>query len=237
MNQDTRARLGSVATATIAAALQKRGIRSTFMAGLRPLNPGQRLLGRAHTLRYLPMREDLADTFATRVNAQRIAVESLQPDEVLVIEARNEPEAGTIGDIFAMRAIQLGAVGIITDGAIRDTGPLRNMSIPIYHRASHAATFRRMHMPVDHQIPIACAGVTVMPGDILVGDDDGVVVIPLALVDEIAAEAAKQEIEEAWGMERVSAGESTDGTFPITADRRPEFEKWLASRQTPESRG
>lgn len=231
MHQETRDRLNAAATATLVAALQQRGIRNTFLSGLHPVRPGQRMLGVAHTLRYLPIREDLADQFAGRLNAQRKAVEALRPDEVLVIEARNEPDAGTIGDIYAMRAIQLGAVGIVTDGALRDTGALRAMEIPVYHRSSHAATYRRAHMPLDHQIPIACAGVTVMPGDILVGDDDGVVVIPAELVDEIAAEAAQKELEEAWGMERVTAGESTDGTFPITPDRRPEFDAWLAARQ------
>jgi 5-oxopent-3-ene-1,2,5-tricarboxylate decarboxylase/2-hydroxyhepta-2,4-diene-1,7-dioate isomerase len=113
---------------------------------------------------------------------------------------------------------------------VRDSPALRAMDIAVYHRAQHAATYRRLHMPVDHDIPIACAGVTVLPGDVVVGDDEGVVVIPAALVDEVAADAAKQELEEAWAMEQVAHGESTDGTFPITTARRPEFEVWLAAR-------
>jgi 5-oxopent-3-ene-1,2,5-tricarboxylate decarboxylase / 2-hydroxyhepta-2,4-diene-1,7-dioate isomerase len=230
LSDETAAHLRSVATATLAGVLQKRGIRSTFLSGLGPIKPGQRMLGRARTLRYLPMREDLIDRFASRQNEQRAVVESLQPGDVLVIEARNETDAGTIGDIYAMRAIQLGATGVVTDGAVRDSPALRAMDIAVYHRAQHAATYRRLHMPVDHDVAIACAGVTVLPGDVVVGDDEGVVIVPAALVDEVAAEAAKQELEEAWGMEQVAGGESTDGTFPITAARRPEFEAWLAAR-------
>ncbi len=230
LSDETLANLRGVATATLAGVLQKRGIRSTFLSGLRPIKPGQRMIGRARTLRYIPMREDLIERYSGRINEQRTAVEALGPGDVLVIEARNETDAGTIGDIYAMRAIQLGATGIITDGAVRDSPALREMGVPIYLRAQHAATYRRLHMPADHDVPIACAGVTVIPGDVIVGDDEGVVVIPAAIVDEVAAEAAKQEIEEQWSMERVAAGERTDGTFPITAARRPEFEAWLAAR-------
>ena len=226
----TLERLQGVATATLAGVLQKHGVRTTFLSGLGPIKPGQRMVGRARTLRFLPMREDLLETYAPRLNMQRAAIESLQPGEVLVIEARNETEAGTIGDIFAMRAIQLGAVGVVTDGAVRDTPALRDMAIPVYHRASHGGTYRRLHMPVDQQIPIACAGVTVIPGDVIVGDEEGVVVVPAAMVDEIAAEAAQLDLEEAWGFERVAAGESTDGAFPITPARRAEFEAWAAEK-------
>jgi 5-oxopent-3-ene-1,2,5-tricarboxylate decarboxylase / 2-hydroxyhepta-2,4-diene-1,7-dioate isomerase len=231
IDADTRRRLEKVATATLAGMLQKRGVRSTFLSGLRPIKPGQRMVGRAHTLRLVPIREDLVETFAPRLNTQRAAIESLQPGEVLVIDARNETEAGTIGDIFTVRAMQLGAVGIITDGAVRDTPALRHLDIPVYHRASHGATFRRLHMPVDQQVPIACAGVTVVPGDVMVGDEEGVVVVPAALAHDVAVEAEQQELEEEWGMERVAAGESTDGAFPITPARRPEFEAWVAGCQ------
>jgi regulator of RNase E activity RraA len=231
LSDDTTARLRQVATATLTGVLQKRGIRSTFLSGLQPLSPGRRMVGRARTLRFIPMREDLAETYAPRLNTQRAAIESLRPGEVLVIDARSEPDAGTIGDIFAMRAIRLGAAGVVTDGAIRDTPALRQLGFPIYHRSSHGATYRRLHMPVDQQVPIACAGVAVVPGDVIVGDDEGVVVVPAAIVDAVAAEAAQQELEEEWGMERVAAGETTDGAFPITPARRPEFEAWLSARQ------
>ena len=230
LTEEIKAQLSTVSTATITSQLQRRGIRSTFLSGLRPITTGQRMVGVAHTLRYVPMREDLSGELTAGLNAQRRAVESILQGEVLVIEARNEPDAGTIGDIYSMRALQLGAVGIITDGALRDTAAIRALGIAVYHRSSHAATYSRMHMPLDHQIPIACAGVTVMPGDVIVGDDEGAVLIPAALVGEVAADSARQEIEEEWSLSRVAAGESTVGTFPIAKERRPEFDSWLAAR-------
>ncbi len=230
LTDELRAQLNSVSTATLTNQLQRKGIRSTFLSGLKPIKPGQRMLGYAHTLRYVPLREDLNPTLSGGQNAQRRAIESMQPDEVLVIEARGVPDAGTFGDIFALRSLRLGATGIITDGAVRDTPAVAELGIPVYHRASHAATFGRIHMPLEHQIPIACAGVTVMPGDIVVGDGEGAVVIPPSLVAELAAASVIQEAEEAWALERVDAGESTVGVFPISKERRPEFDTWFATR-------
>ena len=188
------------------------------------------MLGYAHTLRYVPMREDLQTTLGAGVNAQRRAVESIEPEEVLVIEARGEAHAGTIGDIFTMRVLRLGGTGVVTDGALRDTPAIADIDLPVYHQSSHAATLSRLHLPLDHQVPIACAGVTVIPGDILVGDGEGVVVIPASLVVEVAKDSFQQEIEELWAIERVAAGESSIGTFPIAADRRAEFDVWLTAR-------
>ncbi len=235
MTDELRAQLNSVSTATLTNQLQRKGIRSTFLSGLKPIKPGQRMLGYAHTLRYVPLREDLNSSLMTGQNAQRRAVESMLPDEVLVIEARGESDAGTFGDVFALRSLRLGATGMITDGAVRDTPAVAALDIPVYHFASHAATFGRLHMPLEHQIPIACAGVTVMPGDIVVGDGEGAVVIPPSLVVEIAAGSVEQELEEMWALERVDAGESTIGTFPISKERRPEYEAWRAQRSTPGS--
>ena len=175
-----------MSTATLTQQLQRRGIRNTYLSGLKPVDEGQRMVGYAHTLRYVPAREDLTDLTRGQ-NAQRRAIESLTEDEVLIMEARGEPDAGTIGDIFVMRSKLLGAAGVVTDGALRDTPAIRTLGLPVYHQSSHAATLGRMHMPLDHQIPIACAGVTVIPGDILVGDGEGVVVLPAALAEEIAA--------------------------------------------------
>ncbi len=146
------------------------------------------MVGYAHTLRYVPLREDLQPTLTSGQNAQRRAIESLTPDEVLVIEARGEPDAGTIGDIFVMRAKLRGAAGVVTDGALRDTPAIRRLDLPVYHRSSHAATLR----PAPHAARAPGAdrlrrrhGV---PGDILVGDGEGVVVLPAALAEEIAAD-------------------------------------------------
>lgn len=222
--------LNGVATATLTAQLQRRGIRNAFFTGLAPIAPGQRLLGTAKTLRYVPMREDLVPTLQAGVNAQRRAVETIEPGQVLVIEARDSPEAGTIGDVLSMRALARGATGIITDGCVRDSAAVGRLPIPVYLRAAHAATLSRDHLPLAIDIPIACAGVLVMPGDVIVGDDDGAMVIPAALVDEVARDAAEQELRDAWSFERVHAGESTVGVFPIGADRMAEFERWKAAR-------
>jgi 5-oxopent-3-ene-1,2,5-tricarboxylate decarboxylase / 2-hydroxyhepta-2,4-diene-1,7-dioate isomerase len=190
------------------------------------------MVGLAHTLRYVPLRDDLQPQLSGGQNAQRRAIDGLAPDEVLVIEARGEPDAGTIGDIFVSRAIALGAAGVVTDGALRDTPAIRTLELPVYHRASHAATLGRLHMPLDHQVPIACAGVTVLPGDVVVGDGEGVVVVPAALAGEVAARAVQQELEEEWALERVAAGESTIGVLPISDERRAEFEAWLSERRS-----
>jgi 5-oxopent-3-ene-1,2,5-tricarboxylate decarboxylase / 2-hydroxyhepta-2,4-diene-1,7-dioate isomerase len=232
LTDELRTQLARVSTATLAHQLQRRGIRSTFLSGLLPVREGQQMIGVAHTLRYVPMREDLQAQLMGGQNAQRRAVESLVPGEVLVIEARDEPDAGTIGDIYVRRAMRRGAAGVVTDGALRDTPAIRAMDLPVYHRASHAATFGRLHLPLDHQLPIACAGVTVLPGDVVVGDGEGVVIVPAALAAEVAADAVQQELEEEWAAERVEAGESTEGTFPIAKARRPEFDAWLASRKS-----
>jgi 5-oxopent-3-ene-1,2,5-tricarboxylate decarboxylase / 2-hydroxyhepta-2,4-diene-1,7-dioate isomerase len=235
LTDELRAQLNSVSTATLTGQLQRKGIRSTFLSGLKPIKPGQRMLGYAHTLRYVPLREDLNAQFSGGQNAQRRAVESMAPEEVLVMEARGEPDAGTFGDVFALRALRRGAVGMITDGAVRDTPAVAALDIAVYHGASHASTFSRMHMPLEHQIPIACAGVTVMPGDIVVGDGEGAVIIPPSLVVELAAASVQQEAEETWALERVDAGESTIGVFPVSKERRPEFEAWYAARQSSQS--
>ena len=229
LTDELKAQLGKVSTATLTQQLQGRGIRNAFLSGLKPVVEGQRMVGYAHTLRYVPAREDLTDLTRGQ-NAQRRAIESLTPDEVLIMDARGEPHAGTIGDIFVMRSKLLGAAGVVTDGALRDTPAIRTIGLPVYHQSSHAATWGRLHVPLEHQVTIACAGVTVVPGDILVGDGEGVVVLPAALAAEIAAASVAQEIEEEWALERVAAGESTIGTFPIAKDRRAEFEAWLAAR-------
>lgn len=229
LTDEIRAKFNAVSTATLAGQMQRRGSRNSFLNGLKPLNEGQRMLGYAHTLRYVPKREDFENR-REGPNAQRIAVESIEPEEVLICEAREEPNAGTIGDIFATRIKFRGATGFITDGALRDTPMVAKVGIPVYHLSSHAATLGRIHTPLANQVPIVCAGVTVFPGDILVGDEEGVCVIPALLAEEVANDAYAQELREEWALERVAAGDSSTGTFPVADDRRAEFEAWLAER-------
>jgi len=226
-----REALNKIATATLAHQMQSRGIRNAFLPGLRPLHPSLRMVGRARTLRYVALREDVQPQYARGLNAQRRLVESTEPGDVLIMEARGIADAATIGDIYATRAFALGAAGIVTDGALRDTTAIADIGQPVYHLASHGATLGRMHMPFSCDEPITCAGVFVVPGDIVVGDGEGAVVIPAALAEEVARDALAQEDREEFALERVQAGESTVGLFPMTDERRPEYEAWTAKRK------
>ena len=230
LTDELRSTLAKVSVATITNQLQNRGMRSTFLSELKPLLPGQSLVGRARTLRYVAHRQDKVGQLAGGLNAQRRAAESAEPGDVLIIEARDVPDAGTVGDIYAMRAYSLGAQGIITDGALRDTAAIAALGKPVYHRSSHGSTWSRHHMPFSNDEPITCAGVYVEPGDVIVGDGEGAVVIPFALVEEVARDCVAQELVESFAIERVKAGESTIGLFPLAKDRQAEFEAWAAAR-------
>jgi regulator of RNase E activity RraA/2-keto-4-pentenoate hydratase/2-oxohepta-3-ene-1,7-dioic acid hydratase in catechol pathway len=227
--RDVLTGLREVCTATLAAQLRKRGLNGLTLDGLRSARPGQKMAGYARTVRYLPLREDLSAAQGP-MNAQKRAIEEIRPGEVLVIEARGDPTAGTIGDILALRAQVRGAVGIVTDGAIRDSAALAGLQIPIYHAAVHPAVLGRRHVPWETGVTVACAGVTIQPGDILVGDADGVVVLPPKIAADVLADAINQEREEAFIAERVAAGESIDGLFPLPETRRPDYQAWLAQR-------
>lgn len=230
---DLRDALNSVSVETVVHQLQKRGITSSYLTGLQPLVKGRRLLGYARTLRFVPLREDRQPALMAGANAQRVAIEQARPDDVLVIDARGVPDAGTIGDLLVLRLVRRGAAGVITDGAIRDAPAIAELGLACYQQSFHAATFGRRHMPFEVNRPVACAGTLVMPDDIMIGDDGGCAVIPAALVTEVARDARQQELEETWAAELIARGESTMGTFPLPPARRPEFDAWVAQRQSP----
>jgi len=219
--------LREVATATLAAVARTRGLNGLTLDGLRSTRPEQKMAGYARTVRYLPLREDLSAAHGGGMNAQKRAIEAIRPGEVLVIEARGDPTAGTIGDILALRAQVRGAAGVVTDGAIRDSAALAGLEIPVYHAAVHPAVLGRRHVPWETGVTVACAGVTIQPGDILIGDADGVVVLPAAIAAEVLAEARDTERQEQFIAERVAAGEDIDGLFPLPEARRPEYQAWL----------
>jgi regulator of RNase E activity RraA len=200
------------------------------MSGLQPTRPDLRLVGIAHTLRYVPVREDVVAADKAELNAQKAAIESISPGEVLVIDARNEPGAGTIGDILALRALRRGAAGIVTDGGLRDSPAVGALDIPTYFRAPHASVLGLLHFPLESNVPVACGGVLVLPGDVIVGDAEGVMVIPAQLAEEVARDAAEQELAEEFAYERVGDGESVRGLFPLGDARRAEFEAWRKER-------
>jgi regulator of RNase E activity RraA len=231
LTEDLQKQLTSVSTSTLTHQLQMRGIQSSFLTGLTPLHPQLRMVGRARTLRYVALREDLQRTYSGANSAQQQAVESIEPGEVLVIEARGAPDAGTIGDTYGLRAFVRGAAGIITDGAVRDTPAVAALGKPVYSQGSHGATLGRRHMPFSFNEPITCAGVFVAPGDVIVGDGEGAMVIPAALVEEVARHALAQEEAEAFALERIAAGEPSYGLFPLASSRQEEFRAWTAARR------
>lgn len=146
--------------------------------GVRPTLPGQKMVGVAHTLRYLPLREDLFKKYGAGMNAQKRAIEELRPGHVLVMDARRDTSAGTLGDILALRARTRGAAGVVTDGGLRDSVAVTDLGLPVYHGGEHPSVLGRRHVPWDSGVPIACGGALVQPGDLIVGDADGVVVVP-----------------------------------------------------------
>lgn len=221
------AKLRTVSTATLTAQLQKRGFRNTFLAGLYPLCPEQRLVGYAFTLRYVPAREDLADTlYDNTQNMQRIAVESVGPDDVLVIDARGDVRAATLGNILATRLQVRGAAGVVTDGAVRDSPAFRELAFPTYIQAPHAATSFTVHHPLEMNVPIGCAGVLIMPGDVLVGDAEGVVAIPSQVAEAVAHDAYEQERLEEFIQAKVAAGASIIGVYPPDDATKAEYAAW-----------
>jgi 5-oxopent-3-ene-1,2,5-tricarboxylate decarboxylase/2-hydroxyhepta-2,4-diene-1,7-dioate isomerase len=230
LTAEAMAALRTVSTATLSVQISRRGVRNTFMQGLRPTRPDLRLLGYAHTLRYLPLREDVRDADTAELNAQKAAIEALGSDEVLVIDARGDPGAGTIGDILAARALARGATGIVTDGGLRDSPAVAELEIPTYYQAPHAAVLGLVHYPLESNVPIACGGTLVMPGDLIVGDAEGVIVLPAAMAEEVALASLEQEAREAWALERVQDGESIRGIFPLSPERRGDYEAWRAAR-------
>ena len=222
-------------TATLATVLAKHGLWNVFVTGAQPLSAGGRMVGQAYTLRYLPAREDLDHNlvFDNSKDPQRLAIESVGPRDVLVIDARGDERAGTMGNILATRMVARGAAGIVTDGCFRDSPAIAGMDIPAYARSPHAATNKTIHHPVDCQLPVACGGVAVFPGDILVGDDEGVVVIPRHLADEVALAAARQEHKEDFILSKIQDGAPLAGTYPADEDTDAQYEAHCRKNPAP----
>jgi 5-oxopent-3-ene-1,2,5-tricarboxylate decarboxylase/2-hydroxyhepta-2,4-diene-1,7-dioate isomerase len=227
---ELKRRINSVGTATLSSQLRKRGLNNVSIDGLRSTRPGSRLVGRARTLRYVPNREDLFASHGGGYNAQKRAFDALGPGDVLVMEARGERGTGTVGDILALRAQVRGAAGIVTDGGVRDLAALAALDMPTYHSGPHPAVLGRRHIPWDVDVTVACGGTSVQPGDVIVGDADGLIVIPPSLVDEVVADAIEQEREETFIAEQVANGEGVDGLYPMNAAWKARYRTWLEER-------
>lgn len=230
LTDEMRAKFEKTAVATLSAALRRRGHVDIFIEGVYPNKPGRSVLGLARTLRFVPFRPDLFASHGGGFNAQKRAFDAVEPGEVLVMEARGEPGTGTLGDVLAMRAQVRGAAGIVTDGGVRDFDAVAEFDIPVFSTGAHPSVLGRRHVPWDTDITIACGGATVQPGDVIVGDGDGVIVIPQSLVEEVLDEAYKQEIQDGWVVERIAEGESVEDLFPMNAEWKARFEQWLAQQ-------
>ncbi|MEZ0448028.1 fumarylacetoacetate hydrolase family protein [Cellulomonas sp. ICMP 17802] len=230
LSPELREKLERAPVAALSAQLRRRGLDEVTIDGVRPMHPGAKLVGTARTLRFVPGREDLFARHGSGYNAQKRAFDAVGEGEVIVIEARGEDGSGTLGDILALRAHARGAAGIVTDGGVRDHAAVAAVGIPVYSAGAHPAVLGRKHVPWDVDVAVACGGTTVEPGDVLVGDGDGVVVIPPALVEEVVDAALAQEEEDGWIAEQVAAGHAVDGLFPMDARWRARYDAWRATR-------
>ncbi|MCE4536356.1 ribonuclease activity regulator RraA [Pelomonas sp. P7] len=234
MNPDTRNKLMGVSTATLCTALFKRGLRHQFIQDVRPLNPGlPNMVGPAYTLRYIPAREDLNDiaVFKDRAHPQRRAVEECPPGAVLIIDSRKDARAASAGGILVSRLMVRGVAGVVTDGGLRDSPDIARMAIPAYHQRPSAPTNLTLHQAIAIGEPIGCGDAPVFPGDVVVGDAEGVVVLPAAMADEIASEAVEMTVFEDFVQEQVLAGRSVPGLYPPTdPDVAGLFAAWRAGK-------
>ncbi|MFT4258149.1 MAG: fumarylacetoacetate hydrolase family protein [Microbacterium sp.] len=223
LNEYLRAKLLAAPTAGLSSELRKRGHHSCFIDGVSSNIPGAKIVGTAKTLRFVPFREDLFASHGGGYNAQKRAFDAVGEGEIIVIEARGDASSGTLGDILALRAKVRGAAGVVTDGGVRDADAVTEIGLPVFSKGAHPSVLGRRHVPWDVDVTISCGGAAVQPGDIIVGDADGVIVIPPALAEEVADAALAQEEEDAWIAEQVATGHPVDGLFPMNAEWRATY--------------
>jgi regulator of RNase E activity RraA len=241
MQDATKAKLAAISTATLTTVLFKRGLRNTFIGGVHRINPvapktpnkTPNMVGPAYTLRYIPAREDLdhLGVFEDRGHPQRRGVEECPPGAVFVIDSRRNPSAASAGHILVTRLWKRGVEGIVTDGGFRDTPEIAALPFPAYHAQPAAPTNLIKHHAVDLNVPIGCGEVPVYPGDIVVGDGEGVSVIPAAIADAVADEAFEQTVFEDFVQAKVNEGRGIFGLYPPGPEAREEFARWRAEQK------
>jgi regulator of RNase E activity RraA len=234
MQDKTRAQLMTVSVATLCTALFKRGLRRQFIQNVHRLQADlPNMVGAAYTLRYMPAREDLntIDVFKDRAHPQRKAVEECPPGAVMVVDCRGDARAASAGGILVTRLLQRGVAGIVTDGGFRDSPDIAALPFPAYHQRPAPPTNLTLFQAIDIDVPVGCGDAPVFPGDVVVGDAEGVVVIPAHLADEVAAEAVEMTAFEDFVQERVLAGQSILGLYPPTDEaNRVAFEAWRRAK-------
>ncbi len=230
----TRAALMQVSVATLCTALFKRGLRNQFIQDVRPLNTNlPNMVGEAFTLRYIPAREDRnpLSIFSDRAHPQRKAVEDCPVGSVMVIDSRKDARAASAGGILVSRLMKRGVAGVVTDGGFRDSPEIAELSIPAYHTRPSAPTNLTLHEAIEINGPIGCGDAPVFPGDVIVGDREGVIVIPAAIADEVAVEATEMTAFEDFVTEKVMEGRSIIGLYPPTdAQSKVDFEDWRKAK-------
>jgi regulator of RNase E activity RraA len=233
ISTETAQHLKHAGTATLTTQLFKRGLRNVFIQGIRRMSATrQNMVGEAFTLRYIPAREDLdvLSAFENPEHPQRKAIETAPAGQVLVMDCRRETRAASAGDILLTRLKVRGAAGIVTDGCLRDSDSIATMDFPVYAAGGSAPLNLVCHHAVDINLPIACGGVAVFPGDVLVGDAEGVVVIPRHMADEVARDAIEQETMEEFVLGEIASGRPLPGTYPPNAETLARYREWRQSR-------
>ena len=226
LDQKTIDTLSQITTATITTILLKKGLRNVWLRGSRPLTPGQpRLVGRAFTLRFVPAREDLAtpESWSSPIST-RAAIEAMPAGCIAVADAMGVTDAGIFGDILCARMKKRGVKGLVSDGVVRDIAGVLATGLPVWCQGTAAPASVTSLTFVSWQEPIACGGVAVFPDDVIVVDDDGAVLIPQKLVDDVVALAPEQERQEAWIMAEVEKGASLPGLYPMNAETKARYE-------------
>ena len=220
--------------ATISTALFKRSYRNQFIQGVSPLNSNlSNMVGYAFTVRYIPAREDLntLDVFKNPEHPQRVAIEKCPKDHVLIFDSRKDARAASAGAILVTRLMVRGCAGVVTDGGFRDSSEIKNLEFPSYHTRPSSPTNLTLHQAIDINVPIGCGDVAVWPNDLVVGDQEGVIVIPNKIIEEVSEEVESMTVYEDYVMNKVKAGSTIKGLYPLTdEEQKNKFENWINSK-------
>jgi len=223
--------LTGVTTATLTTILLKKGLRNVWIRAAFPLAPGQsRVAGRAFTLRFVPAREDLATPASwSSPRSTRAAIEDMPAGCIAVVDANGCKDAGFWGDILCGRMAKRGVAALVSDGVVRDVSGVLGTGLPVWCSGVAAPPSVAGLTFVDWQQPIGCGGVAVFPADVIVADQDGAVVIPAAMVEEVTALAIEQERLEGWIMTEVNRGVELPGLYPANAETQARYEAWKST--------
>ncbi|MEO8741003.1 MAG: ribonuclease activity regulator RraA [Casimicrobiaceae bacterium] len=233
VSAETLQRFKRASSATLTTQLFKRGLRNVYIQGVHRMSlPGGNMVGEAFTLRYIPAREDLdhVGVFENPEHPQRKAIEVAPPGQVLVMDCRRDARAASGGSILLTRLRVRGVAGVVTDGGMRDSDTIAGIAFPVYGAGGSPPLNLAIHHAVDLNVPIGCGGVAVFPGDVIVGDAEGVVVVPAHLADEVARDAAEQDILEEFVLQEVADGRPLVGTYPPNADTIGRYKIWRTQR-------